>query len=226
MQENNYYEDKKNRQFLDNTPEKNKSAGKTRSEKSEKEESQQEKIKTTLKGVGTDVLVGVVGGGLGAAISGSYSFVAGLMVSSLGHYTKNKYLASLGLGIMASSSMKAAQGVKQDPNAGILTNVTERVKAFGQEFKRKLLLDKFESAKKQNEVKKESNLNGTEQPKENSIVPPPQAFEMINKQIPDNINPQKIDKPLFDENKEKNNVSNKKRYDDDIGLDDISNRIL
>jgi hypothetical protein len=222
MEENNYYEDKKNRQFLDNTPEKNKNTGKTKSEKSEKEESQQEKLKTTLKGVGTDVLVGVLGGGLGAAISGSYSFVAGLMVSSLGHYTKNKYLSSLGLGIMASSSMKAAQGVKQDPNASMLTNAKERVKAFGQELQRKLLIP----TKTQSEAKKESNLNGTQQSKENSIVPPPQAFEMINKQIPGTINPQKIDKPLSDENKEKNNIGNKKRYDDDIGFDGISNRIL
>jgi hypothetical protein len=221
MEQSNYYEDRKKRQFLDNTSQKNKSTGQSKPEKIEKEESQQEKLTRTAKDVGTDVLVGVLGGGLGAVISGSYSFMAGLVVSGFGHYTKNKYLSSLGLGIMASSSMKAAQGVKQDPNASMLTNMQERVKAFGQELQRKLLIP----TKKQSELKTESNLNGTQQ-KQNNNMPPAQAFEMINKQIPNNVNPQKIDKPLVNEKKEINSAGNKKLYDDDIGLNDISDRIL
>lgn len=160
MEESNYYEDKKNREFLDNTPEKNKRV-ESKPEKKEKEETEKEKLTRTAKEVGTDLAVGVLGGGLGAAICGRYSLLTGLVVSGWGHYTKNKYIARLGLGLMASSSMTAAQGVKQDPNATMMENMQERVKAFGQELKRKLFLDKLGKGKKQ-EKSEPNDLNGIE----------------------------------------------------------------
>lgn len=169
MEESNYYEDKKNREFLDNTPEKNKK-GEAKPEKKEKEETEKEKLTRTAKEVGTDFAVGVLGGGLGAAVCGRYSLLTGLLVSGWGHYTKNRYIARLGLGLMASSSMTAAQGVKQDPTATMVDNMKERVKAFGQELKRKLFLDKIGAVKKQ----EKQELSGIEKKSE---VPGPAHFK-------------------------------------------------
>ncbi len=228
MEESNYYEDKKNRQFLDNTAEKNKTSDKPRPAAKQKEETQNENLSRTAKEVGTDVVAGMLGGGLGATILGRYSFFAGLLVSGFGHYTKNKYVARLGLGIMASSSMSAAHGVKQDPKAGVLSNIQERVKAFGQELQRKLLLDKLLAGKKQNETKAEDHLNGATLQNEIVNIPPAQAFEVkaeldrkttASKQTLQN-------NPVFEENKEIENPIGK-TWNKDIkdDLTDITDRL-
>lgn len=224
MEENNYYEDKKNRQFLDNTSEKSKTSGKPKPETKQKEETQNEKLSRTAKEVGTDVAVGMLGGGLGAAIFGSYSFFAGLLVSGYGHYTKNKYVARLGLGMMASSSMKAAPEVKQDPKAGMLNNIQERVKAFGQELQRKLLLDKLLAGKNQKQQGMEGNLNGVETTLVEEKVPDATLFMVKNELHPELAKPEISPKPLENEQTGFPGIKTKYRYSDD-DLTDASDHL-
>ncbi|MGZ3751147.1 MAG: hypothetical protein ACXVAU_07725, partial [Mucilaginibacter sp.] len=129
------------------------------------EKSGNEKINKALKGVGKDLALGVLAGGLGAAIFGRYSFYAGAAISGYGHYTENPALATFGLGMMSSSPMNAAQGVKQNPKASAIENVQERVKAFGLELQRKLLLSR---PSPQSEAEQETNLEGVQKSKSNS----------------------------------------------------------
>lgn len=224
MEEKNYYEDRKNRQFLDNSTEKNQPSGKPKLETKQKEETQNEKLTRTAKEVGTDVVAGVLGGGLGAAVFGSYSFFAGLLVSGYGHYTKNKYVARLGLGMMASSSMKMAQGVKQDPKASMFDNIQERVKAFGQELQRKLLLDKLLSGKNQKQQGKEDNLNGVETILVEEKVPDANLFVVKNELKPEVAKQEISPKPLENEQTGFAGIKTKYRYSDD-DLSDVSDHL-
>lgn len=212
MEDNNYYEDKQNRQFLDKTPEKSKTSGKPGPEKKQKEETSKEKLNRTAKEVGTDVVAGMLGGGLGAAIFGSYSFFAGILVSGYGHYTKNKYVARLGLGMMASSSMKMAQGVKQDPKASMFDNIQERVKAFGQELQRKLLLDKLLAGKNQKQQGIADSLNGVETILVEEKVPDANLFIVKNELQPEVAKQEVSPKPL--ENEQTGSPGIKTKYRD------------
>jgi len=143
MEASNYYEDKANRQFL-------KEKNKTIKNKSEESETKPEKWKDTAKDVGTDLVVGVLGGGLVAAAIGKPAFLVGLAISSYGHYSENKNISALGLGMMASGTMTAINGKTGAPT------LSERLNEFKEELKRKLFIDKiFVSDKK-------STVNGIE----------------------------------------------------------------
>lgn len=130
MDNQNYYEDKENRQFFNKT-------AKVPKQKPEQEEKEPEKWKETAKGVGTDLVIGVLGGGLLAAAIGRPAFLVGLAVSGYGHYAQNKVISALGLGIMASGTMSALNKKGEDPN------MKERLIAFREELKRKIYLDKL-----------------------------------------------------------------------------------
>jgi hypothetical protein len=161
MDASNYYEDRAKRQFLNKTNENEKTKNEKQPEENKNPETTQEKLKRTTKDVGMDVAIGVLGGGLGAAILGPYSFIGGLGLTFYGHYIENPKIATFGLGMMSSSSKTAAEGVKQDPKAGMLDNMQERVKAYGKELQRKVFLDKLIPNKKPDTGKEESNLKGT-----------------------------------------------------------------
>jgi len=170
MEANNYYKDKEKRKFLDSLNG-NDSKNKNESDKNHTRDKNnpktgKEKLKDTATSVGKDVLIGVLGGGFGAAVFGKYSFFAGLALSSYGHHTENKDIATLGLGMMSSNSMTTLQGVEQDPKATMMDRMQERVKAFGEELKRKLFLDKLLPANKQEKPNEGNDLNDTEQKKE------------------------------------------------------------
>ena len=168
MDTSNYYEDKANRQFLNKTGDNEKTKSEKQLEETKKHETTEEKLKRTAKDVGMDVAIGVLGGGLGAAIFGPYSFVGGLVVSFYGNYIENPQIATLGLGMMSSSSKTTAEGVKQDPKAGMIDNMQERVKAFGNELQRKVFLDKLTLDKKPDKGKEENNLKGSGETKTES----------------------------------------------------------
>lgn len=126
----NYYEDKAKRQFQNETV-------KNAKVKHEKEENTAGNLKATAKGVGTDLVIGVLGGGLIAAAIGKPAFLIGLAVSSYGHYVKNRMISALGLGIMASGTMSALNNKGEQPN------LEKRLIEFREELKRKLYLDKL-----------------------------------------------------------------------------------
>lgn len=105
------------------------------------------KLKTTAEGIGRDVLIGVLGGGLASALLGRYSFIVGLGVAGFGHYSENKALSALGLGMMASGTFMALTGKKQDEKKPKSERIKERLEAFKEELKQKFFLDKVLSEK-------------------------------------------------------------------------------
>lgn len=105
-----------------------------------------EKLTKTAKGLTSDLLLGVIGGGLAGALLGKYSFLVGLGVAGYGHYSDNKLLGTVGLGMMASGTAYALLGGKeQDPKATTMEKVTERLNGFKNELKRKVWIDKWGS---------------------------------------------------------------------------------
>jgi hypothetical protein len=124
--------------------------------------------------------------------------------------------------------MKATQGVKQDPNAGMLNNIQERVNAFGQELQRKLLLDKLLAGKNQNDTKALDNLNGTTQQKEETKTPPAELFENKDRIEQNSVVLKKVvtDHTVPEENKWTERPVNKAFYkDDNDDLTDITDRL-
>ena len=226
MDTSNYYEDKANRRFLNKTTENEKTKSEKQPEESKNQETTEEKLKRTIKSAGLDVAIGVLGGGLGAAILGPYSFIGGLGVTFYGHYIENPQIATFGLGMMSSSSKTAAEGVKQDPKAGMLDNIQERVKAYGNELQRKVFLDKLMPAKKPDKGKVESKLKDTVEK---------QAQTKSTTQVNNNTETKTEEK---DQHQDKTNSSTlngkedagqtdkKNKYKDDgIDFDDIADRL-
>lgn len=120
-------------------------------------------LKQTGEGLLRDITVGVIGGGLASAILGRYSFVLGLGLAGYGHYSQNRLLSSLGLGMMASGTFHALTG-RDQKDKPVGEKITERVEAFKSEVKRKLWLDYFEEKKgkpKQTKDETTEELNGT-----------------------------------------------------------------
>jgi hypothetical protein len=158
METSNFYEERSRKQKLQSILDET-----NKNKKQQTSENKTGQAMDVLKNTGMDALISVLGGGLGAAALGRMSFVAGLALTSFGHYKKNDHLRVLGIGLMTSSSMALAQGVKQDPNASASERMLERVKAFGQELKHKLFLDKLKEQKPtvKNETKQPTDLKGT-----------------------------------------------------------------
>lgn len=102
-----------------------------------------DKFKSTAEGLGRDLLIGVIGGGLAGAVLGKYSFLLGLGVAGFGHYSESKAMTALGLGMMASGTFHALTGKDQDSKKPLMEKVSERVEAFKTDLKRKLWVDKF-----------------------------------------------------------------------------------
>lgn len=125
---------------------------------------QKDKINKTTKGLTNDLLLGVIGGGLAGALLGKYSFFVGLGLAGYGHYSDNKMLGTVGLGMMASGTASALLGGKaQDPKLSQMEKVTERIKGFTSELKRKVWIDKWDSPEGLNGI---SNTNSTTSGKE------------------------------------------------------------
>lgn len=98
------------------------------------------------------VVIGVIGGGLAGAAIGKPSFLVGLGVTGIGHYTGNPMATLFGVGLMAANGFqsKSVSGFEG------MDGVKERVLAYGQELKEKLYLDKVAFLNKE----KEESANG------------------------------------------------------------------
>lgn len=176
METPNYYEERAKR-TLSSTPE---------SENNKQGSGKNDDLMDVLKKVAIDAGISVAGGGLGSATLGQYSFLAGFALTAYAHYERSDKLRTLGIGLMASSPMTHC--AKQDPKAGTVENTMERLKAFGEELKRKLFLDKLVPVMPapKNELKQIEDLKGTEQktatpttqtdkkPETNKTMPPEQ----------------------------------------------------
>jgi hypothetical protein len=98
------------------------------------------KLKDSALETGKDLLVGVIGGGVVGAIIGKPSLLVGLLTTGAGHYTNNRLVQLLGLGMMAANGFQTKTTV-----SGLegLDGVKERLQAYKESFKDKLYLDKI-----------------------------------------------------------------------------------
>jgi hypothetical protein len=104
-------------------------------------------IKNSSLETGKDLLIGVIGGGLIGAVVGKPSLLVGIATTLGGHYSGNKLVQILGLGMMAGGSFRT------QPVSGLegLDGVKERLQAFKTSLSDKLFLDM---------IKKKAGTNG------------------------------------------------------------------
>ena len=105
--------------------------------------------KNTLLETGKDILIGVLGGGLIGAVIGKPSLAVGIITTGAGHYTDNKLIQLLGIGMMAANGFQKAGSV-----SGLegLEGVKERLQAYKESLSEKFYLDKI--------LKKKGATNG------------------------------------------------------------------
>jgi hypothetical protein len=96
--------------------------------------------KNTMLETGKDILIGVLGGGLIGAVVGKPSLAVGIVTTGVGHYTGNKLVQVLGIGIMAGSGFQKSTTVS---GLGGLDGVKERLQAYKESMKEKFYLDKI-----------------------------------------------------------------------------------
>lgn len=96
-------------------------------------------IKHSAMETGKDLVVGVLIGGLSAALIGKPAFLVGLGITGLGHYAGNNLASTLGLGMMAAGNLVggAVSGIDG------LDGVKDRVQAFRQSMMERTYLDKI-----------------------------------------------------------------------------------
>ena len=96
--------------------------------------------KNTLLETGKDILIGVLGGGLIGAVIGRPSLAVGIITTGAGHYTDNKLIQLLGIGMMAANGFQKAGTV-----SGLegLAGVKERLQAYKESLSDKFYLDKI-----------------------------------------------------------------------------------
>jgi hypothetical protein len=96
--------------------------------------------KNTMLETGKDILIGVLGGGLIGAAIGKPSMIVGIITTGAGHYTGNKLIQILGIGMMAANGFQKSTTV-----SGLegLDGVKERLQAYKESMKDKFYLDKI-----------------------------------------------------------------------------------
>ena len=96
--------------------------------------------KNTVLETGKDILIGVLGGGLIGAAVGKPSLLVGIATTGVGHFTGNKIVQILGIGIMAANGFQKAATV-----SGLegLAGVKERLQAYKESMTEKFYLDKI-----------------------------------------------------------------------------------
>lgn len=105
-------------------------------------------VKHSAMETGKDLLIGVLGGGLVAALIGKPAFLVGLGVTGIGHFAGNTLASTFGLGMMAGGNIVGGSVSGVDG----LDGAKERVQAFKDSMLQRTYLDRF--------VKKEA-VNGT-----------------------------------------------------------------
>ncbi len=103
-----------------------------------------------------DLVVGAIGGGIAGAAVGKPSLLVGFGTSLIGHYMGSSLATSFGLGMMASGGYQIGQGAVNGTGMSGFDGAKERMKAFGQNIKQRLFLDKIIKPKDQ----KDEGTNG------------------------------------------------------------------
>lgn len=98
--------------------------------------------KNTALETGKDILVAVLGGGLIGAAIGKPSMIIGIATTGVGHYTGNRLVQLLGVGLMAANGFQKSGNTAVSGLEG-LEGVKERLQAYKESIKEKLYLDKI-----------------------------------------------------------------------------------
>lgn len=106
--------------------------------------------KNTMLETGKDILIGVLGGGLIGAAIGKPSMVVGIVTTGAGHYTGNKLIQLLGIGMMAANGFQKSNATVSGLEG--MDGVKERLQAFKESMKDRFYLDKI--------IKKKAGTNG------------------------------------------------------------------
>lgn len=96
--------------------------------------------KNTMLETGKDILIGVLGGGLIGAVVGKPSLIVGIVTTGVGHYTGNKLVQILGIGMMAANGFQKSSSVS---GLSGLAGVKERLQAYKESMSEKFFLDKI-----------------------------------------------------------------------------------
>lgn len=96
--------------------------------------------KNTVLETGKDILIGVLGGGLIGAVVGKPSLIVGIATTGVGHYTGNKLVQILGIGMMAANGFQKSNSVS---GLSGLAGVKERLQAYKESMSEKFFLDKI-----------------------------------------------------------------------------------
>lgn len=105
-------------------------------------------IKSTSIQTLKDAAGGVAGGFVGAAL-GRLSFFAGLIITAIGNFFKNKAATSLGIGMMTSSGIAIGQSAfGATEKKGVFEEAKDRLMNFKNIMAQKLFLDKLPFGKK------------------------------------------------------------------------------
>lgn len=100
-------------------------------------------VKNTVLETGKDLLVAVLGGGLIGSAIGRPSLVIGMVTTGTGHYTQNRLLTLLGIGMMAANGFQKSKAVNGIEGLEGLDGIKERLMAYKENFSEKLYLDKI-----------------------------------------------------------------------------------
>ncbi len=106
-------------------------------------------VKNSLLETGKDILVGVLGGGLIGAAIGRPSLLIGIAATGAGHFTDNRLVQLIGVGMMASNGFQKNNSVNGLEG---MNGIKERLKAYRESFSEKLYLDKI--------LKKKASMEG------------------------------------------------------------------
>ncbi len=97
--------------------------------------------KNTALETGKDILVAVLGGGLIGAAIGKPSMVVGLATTGFGHYSGNRIVQLLGVGMMAANGFNKSNAAVSGLEG--LAGVKERLQAYKESMSEKFYLDKI-----------------------------------------------------------------------------------
>lgn len=97
-------------------------------------------IKNSLLETGKELLVTVIVGGVAGAAIGRPSLLIGAGITGAGHYTGNRLLSLLGVGMMAANGFQTKSGTNGLEG---LDGMKERILVFKENFQEKLYLDKI-----------------------------------------------------------------------------------
>jgi hypothetical protein len=98
------------------------------------------KIGPTALVTGKDLVIGVLGGGIVAAMCGKASLPIGFLITGAGHYTDNKMIQLVGVCTMASNGFSKTNTTVNGLDG--LDGVKERLQAFKGSLSEKFFLDK------------------------------------------------------------------------------------